>query len=97
VARQWVARTAPSLADDEASLAWYASWIMRGASPGAARLVAVVGNEQLPWEGDQEPVLDEIERFLGAVRDEAEPDRVLTTVLFTDVVSSTAKAAEIGW
>jgi class 3 adenylate cyclase len=62
----------------------------------AARLVALAGNEHLPWEGDQEPVVDEIERFLKQIRDEAEPDRVLTTVLFTDVVGSTAKAAEIG-
>jgi hypothetical protein len=63
--------------------------------PGAL-IVAVPGNEHLPWEGDQQPLLNEIERFLKGVRDEAELDRVLATVLFTDIVGSTAKAAEMG-
>jgi class 3 adenylate cyclase len=41
--------------------------------------------------------LDEIERFVGSVRDEeADLDRVLATVMFTDIVGSTARAAELG-
>jgi DNA-binding SARP family transcriptional activator/pimeloyl-ACP methyl ester carboxylesterase len=63
--------------------------------PGA-RLVELPGNDHLPWEGDREAVLDEIERFLSGVRDDVEQDRVLATLLFTDIVGSTAKAAELG-
>jgi DNA-binding SARP family transcriptional activator/class 3 adenylate cyclase len=63
--------------------------------PGA-RLVELPGNDHLPWEGDREALLDEIERFLSGVQGEAEPDRVLATLLFTDIVGSTAKAAELG-
>ncbi len=63
--------------------------------PGS-RVVELPGNDHLPWEGDREALLDKIERFLSGVRDEAEPDRVLATLLSTDVVGSTAKAAELG-
>jgi pimeloyl-ACP methyl ester carboxylesterase len=63
--------------------------------PGA-RVVELPGNDHLPWEGDQDALLAEIERFLSSTRDEIEPDRVLATLLFTDIVGSTAKAAEIG-
>jgi class 3 adenylate cyclase len=64
--------------------------------PGA-RLVELDGADNAPWAGDQDAVLDEIERFIGRVRDdEADLDRVLATVLFTDIVSSTAKASELG-
>ena len=48
--------------------------------PGA-RMVELPGDDHLPWEGDQESLLDEIERFLAGVRDEVEPDRVLATLL----------------
>jgi DNA-binding SARP family transcriptional activator/class 3 adenylate cyclase/alpha-beta hydrolase superfamily lysophospholipase len=63
--------------------------------PGAC-VVELPGNDHLPWEGDREALLDEIERFLSGVRDETEQDRVLATLLFTDLVGSTAKAAELG-
>ena len=53
--------------------------------PGA-RMVEVPGNDHLPWEGDRESLLDEIERFLSGLRDDVEPDRVLATLLFTDIV-----------
>jgi DNA-binding SARP family transcriptional activator/pimeloyl-ACP methyl ester carboxylesterase len=62
--------------------------------PGAG-VVELPGDDHLPWEGDQERLLDEIERFLAELR-EVEPDRVLATLLFTDIVGSTAKAAELG-
>jgi DNA-binding SARP family transcriptional activator/class 3 adenylate cyclase len=61
-----------------------------------ARVVELPGNDHLPWEGDREALLDEIERFLAGVQEEVEPDRVLATLLFTDIVGSTAKAAELG-
>ncbi len=63
--------------------------------PGA-RLVEFPGDDHLPWLGDQDVILDEIEEFLTGVRRGPEPDRVLATVLFTDVVGSTARAAELG-
>ena len=62
----------------------------------AAQLVELPGTDHLPWEGDRESVLTEIERFLSGVRDDVEPDRVLATLLFTDIVGSTAKAADAG-
>ena len=62
-----------------------------------AEYVELPGDEHIPFLGDQDSVLNEIERFVRAVRDvEAEFDRVLATVLFTDIVGSTAKAAELG-
>jgi class 3 adenylate cyclase len=62
--------------------------------PGA-QLVELPGDDHLPWEGDRDRLLDEIERFLSGVQ-EVEPDRVLATLLFTDIVGSTARAAELG-
>jgi len=41
-------------------------------------------------------LLDEIEEFLTGIRHGAEPDRILATVLFTDIVDSTKQAAEMG-
>jgi len=62
-----------------------------------ARFVELVGPDHPPWEGDSSAVVSEIERFLQSVRDdEAELDRVLATVLFTDIVGSTRTAAELG-
>ena len=46
--------------------------------------------------GDSEAVLGEIEEFLTGTRHEHEPDRMLATVLFTDICDSTARAAEMG-
>jgi DNA-binding SARP family transcriptional activator/pimeloyl-ACP methyl ester carboxylesterase len=127
-ARQWVDERAPSLAGDEEAYRWYASYLIRGASPGAAvqlvrmnaeidvrhvlpsihvrtlvlyrereylreaarymgehisgaRIVALPGVDHLPWEGAQEDVLGEIERFVGRLDADPEPDRVLATVL----------------
>jgi class 3 adenylate cyclase len=63
--------------------------------PGA-RLVELPGDDHLPWTPDMDLVLDEVERFLtGSIR-RPEPDRVLATVLFTDIVDSTARAADLG-
>jgi class 3 adenylate cyclase len=65
--------------------------------PGA-QLTEVPGADSfLPWAGNQDPLLGKVERFLASVRqEEAEFDRVLATVLFTDIVGSTEKAAELG-
>ena len=63
--------------------------------PGA-RLVELPGDDHLPAVGDQDAILDEIEEFLTGVRRGPDPDRVLATVLFTDVVGSTERASELG-
>ena len=64
--------------------------------PGA-RFVELEGADHLPGDGDMSAVVEEIGRFLGSVRDEeASFDRVLASVLFTDIVGSTEKAAELG-
>ena len=61
-----------------------------------ARFVELPGEDHLPWVGDQDCVLDEIEQFLTGQRTPPSPDRVLKTMLFTDIVGSTERAAELG-
>jgi pimeloyl-ACP methyl ester carboxylesterase len=61
-----------------------------------ARLVLLPGDDHLPWVADQDAILDEIEEFVTGVRPVHQPDRVLATVLFTDVVGSTERAAQLG-
>ena len=63
--------------------------------PGA-RYVEVPGDDHLMFVGDQDSILDEVEEFLTGVRRGPEPDRVLATVLFTDLVGSTERAVELG-
>jgi class 3 adenylate cyclase/pimeloyl-ACP methyl ester carboxylesterase len=71
-----------------------------GHIPGA-RHVELPGADHAPFAGDSEAYARAIEQFLietwqERAWEEAEPDRVLATVLFTDIVGSTAKAAELG-
>ena len=61
-----------------------------------ARLAVFPGENHLVWFGAWEPIVDEIEGFLTGARHRAEPDRALVTTLFTDMVSSTERAAELG-
>jgi pimeloyl-ACP methyl ester carboxylesterase len=64
--------------------------------PGA-RYVELAGGDHIPVAGDSESVIHEIERFVTDLPEpEGEPDTVLATVLFTDIVSSTATAVELG-
>lgn len=63
--------------------------------PGA-KLVELPGIDHLPQVGDQDAILDEIEEFLTGVRRGPDPDRVLATVMFADVVGSTELAARLG-
>lgn len=60
------------------------------------RYVELSGQDHFPHLGDVEAVVDEIREFLTGVRVAPEPDRVLATVLFTDIVSSTERATELG-
>ena len=68
---------------------------MAEAVPGA-RYVELPGDDHIPWVGDSESILDEIEEFVTGTRHAADPERVLATVLFTDIVASTERAAELG-
>jgi DNA-binding SARP family transcriptional activator/pimeloyl-ACP methyl ester carboxylesterase len=130
VARAFLAERAPTIADDEEAVRWYASYLVRGASPSAAdalrrmneqidvrpvlgtiavptlvlyredeylreatrymgeripgaRVVALPGPDHLPWEGEQDDVLAEVETFLVGVHEEAAGDTILATVLTT--------------
>ena len=61
-----------------------------------ARYVELPGIDHLPWAGDADAVLGEVEEFLTGARSVPEPERVLATVMFTDIVGSTERAAELG-
>jgi pimeloyl-ACP methyl ester carboxylesterase len=61
-----------------------------------AKYVELPGVDHLPFVRDDEAIADEIEEFLTGSRRLREPDRVLATVLFTDIVASTERAAELG-
>jgi len=63
--------------------------------PGA-KYVELSGNDHMPFVGDSDSIVAEVQEFLTGVRPAPEPDRVLATVLFTDIVGSTRRAAELG-
>jgi len=67
-----------------------------GAHIPGAKVVELPGNTYWPYLGDQDAIVDEIEEFLTGVRPVHAPDRALATVLFTDIVSSTERAAALG-
>jgi class 3 adenylate cyclase len=72
---------------------------MAATVPGA-QFVELPGDDHIPVFGDSNAILREVERFLADCLEtgdrDLEPDRVLATVLFTDLVGSTAKSAELG-
>jgi class 3 adenylate cyclase len=61
-----------------------------------AKYVELPGNDHLLWVGNTERVMDEVEKFLTGSRHTPDPDRVLATVLFTDIVGSTKRVEAIG-
>ena len=63
--------------------------------PGA-RYVELEGPDNMFAMGDTEAILGEVEEFLTGTRHEREPDRMLATVMFTDIVGSTRRAADLG-
>lgn len=140
-----LATIAPSMVHDERFRQWFAGYLRRGASPGAAlalarmntdidirhvlpairvptlvlhrtgdldanvdegryiarrisgaKFVELPGTDHLPYVGDADSIVEEVQEFLTGVRHSPEPDRVLTTVLFTDIVGATERAAELG-
>ena len=61
-----------------------------------ARYVELPGDDHLPWFGDADALLSEVQEFITGARDAPEYDRVLATVLFVDIVGSTERAAALG-
>jgi class 3 adenylate cyclase len=61
-----------------------------------ARLVTVPGPDILPWAGEFDSIVDDIEEFVTGGRSAHAPTRLLATVLFTDIVDSTVRAAAAG-
>ena len=69
---------------------YLASWI-----PGA-KLVELPGTDHYIWEQNAGAVVEEIEEFLTGVRTDRDSQRTLKTLVFTDIVGSTARAVELG-
>jgi pimeloyl-ACP methyl ester carboxylesterase len=61
-----------------------------------AKYVELPGPDHMPWVGDADALLDEVEEFLTGARRGPEPDRVLATVMFTDIVGATERAVALG-
>ena len=62
----------------------------------AAKFVELPGDDHIPWIGNADPLLAEIQEFLTGEPPVLEADRVLATVLFIDIVQSTQRATAIG-
>ena len=61
-----------------------------------ATLVELAGDDRLPWGEGADDLIDEVQAFLTGTHYSPEPDRILATVLFTDIVDSTGTAAQLG-
>ena len=61
-----------------------------------AKYVQLPGNDHFAWVGNTDAILDEVQEFLTGVRRGPEPDRILATVMFTDIVGATDRAVELG-
>ena len=62
-----------------------------------AKFVELPGNDHLPFVGDQDAILDEMEEFLTGVRHRLEPDTVLATVLFTRIAGVDERVRQGNW
>jgi len=80
---------------EDTAVAVEGSRYMAECIPGA-KYVELTGRDHVPMLGDADAILDEIEESLTGTRLGAETDRALLTVLFTDIVGSTERAAELG-
>jgi class 3 adenylate cyclase len=81
----------PEAADVHPKLGDYVATQISG-----AKAVALPGHDDPPYIGDVDAITDEIEAFLTGQRHGASLDRILSTVLFTDIVGSTQRLAEVG-
>jgi len=61
-----------------------------------SRIVELPGEDNLYWVGNTGPMLDEIEEFITGMRGGSDAERLLTTIVFTDIVGSTERAAVLG-
>ncbi|MDT7796493.1 MAG: hypothetical protein QOD59_5934 [Mycobacterium sp.] len=61
-----------------------------------SQYVELPGTDTLYWVGDATPILDEVEEFITGVRGSFDAERILTTIVFTDIVGSTQRAASLG-
>jgi class 3 adenylate cyclase len=61
-----------------------------------SRYVELPGADALYWVGDTAPMLDEIEEFITGMRGGSDAERILATIVFTDIVGSTERAAALG-
>ena len=61
-----------------------------------AKLVILDGNDHLFWFGNPDEIIGELEDFFVGIRSDEEVDRILSTVMFTDIVGSTSRAATMG-
>jgi class 3 adenylate cyclase len=59
-------------------------------------LLELPGPDHLPWLGDQDSVLDAIEEYVTGTKAQVSSERVLATVLFTDIIDSTKRASSLG-
>jgi pimeloyl-ACP methyl ester carboxylesterase len=79
--------------DDRVCHVENARWLARNIRE--AKYVELPGEDHVPWiDGDD--IMDEIREFLTGVREPSQPERVLATVLFTDIVGSTERARALG-
>ncbi|HYR16112.1 MAG TPA: adenylate/guanylate cyclase domain-containing protein [Mycobacterium sp.] len=90
--------TAPTLILHRADAAFVASGHGRYLAEHiqGARYVELPGADSLHWVGETGTMLDEIEEFITGVRGGFDAERVLTTIVFTDIVGSTQHAATLG-
>jgi class 3 adenylate cyclase len=61
-----------------------------------AKLVEAPGVDHIPWVGGGEDITSEIQQFLTGMRSMPEPDRMLATIMLTDIVGSTERVAAMG-
>jgi class 3 adenylate cyclase len=61
-----------------------------------SRYLELPGADSLHWIGETAPILDEIEEFMTGMRSGFDAERVLTTIVFTDIVGSTERASQLG-
>jgi pimeloyl-ACP methyl ester carboxylesterase len=76
--------------DDDRAMPVEAGKLLADGIPGA-RFASHPGVDHAVWIGDFDAIVDEIERFVTGAVHHANPDRVLATVLFTDIVASTTR------
>jgi class 3 adenylate cyclase len=61
-----------------------------------ARIITITGPDLIPWAGEFDSIVDDMEEFVTGARGEHAATRLLSTVLFTDIVDSTVRAAAVG-